>query len=54
MTHEAEPKVPNTNRMFEYWLGARNYPVDVAAAESFEAVFDDFPRVFHALRDFIG
>lgn len=55
MTHEAEPTVPNTGRMFDYWLGGKHYyPVDVAAAKAFEAVFDDLPRVFRALRDFIG
>ncbi|WP_224372688.1 SAM-dependent methyltransferase [Hyalangium versicolor] len=55
MTQEAEPTVPNTGRMFDYWLGGKHYyPVDVAAAKAFEAVFDDFPRVFRALRDFIG
>jgi hypothetical protein len=55
MSHEAEPTVPNTGRMFDYWLGGRHhYPVDIAAAKSFEAVFQDFPRVFRVLRDFIG
>jgi O-methyltransferase involved in polyketide biosynthesis len=55
MTGEAEPAVPNTGRMFDYWLGGKHYyPVDLAAAKAFEAVFDDFPRVFRALRDFIG
>jgi O-methyltransferase involved in polyketide biosynthesis len=55
MTSEAEPKEPNTGRMFDYWLGGKHYyPVDVAAAKAFEAVFNDFPRVFRALRDFIG
>lgn len=51
----SEPTTPNTGRMFDYWLGGRHhYPVDVAAAKAFEAVFDDFPRVFRALRGFIG
>ena len=55
MTTETEPTVPNTGRMFEYWLGGTHYhPVDVAAAKAFEAVFDDFPRLFRTLRDFIG
>jgi hypothetical protein len=55
MTHETEPTTPNTGRMFDYWLGGKHYyPVDVAAAKAFEAVFDDFPRVFRTLRDFIG
>ncbi len=55
MTRETAPTVPNTGRMFDYWLGGKHYyPVDVAAAKAFEAVFDDFPRVFRALRDFIG
>lgn len=55
MSHEAEPTVPNTGRMFDYWLGGRHhYPVDIAAAKAFEQVFQDFPRVFRVLRDFIG
>lgn len=55
MKHEAEPTQPNTGRMFDYWLGGHHHsPVDVAAAQAFETVFDDFPRVFRALRDFIG
>ncbi|HEX8819094.1 MAG TPA: SAM-dependent methyltransferase [Archangium sp.] len=55
MTHEAEPTVPNTGRMFDYWLGGKHhYPVDIAAAKAFEVVFQDFPRVFRVLRDFIG
>lgn len=55
MTTETEPTVPNTGRMFDYWLGGtHSHPVDVAAAKAFEAVFADFPRVFRALRDFIG
>lgn len=55
MTNEAEPTVPNTGRMLDYWLGGKHhYPVDVATAKAFEAVFDDFPRVFRTLRDFIG
>jgi len=55
MSHEAEPTVPNTGRMLDYWLGGRHhYPVDIAAAKSFEAVFQDCARVFRVLRDFIG
>ncbi|MFY0564029.1 SAM-dependent methyltransferase [Archangium lansingense] len=55
MSHEAEPTVPNTGRMFDYWLGGNHhYPVDVAAAKAFEAVFKDFRPVFRALRGFIG
>ncbi len=55
MGHEAEPTAPNTGRMFDYWLGgSHHYPVDVAAAKAFEAVFTDFRQVFRALRGFIG
>jgi len=55
MSQDAEPTVPNTGRMFDYWLGgSHHYPVDVAAAQAFEAVFKDFRPVFRALRGFIG
>lgn len=55
MVHETEPTAPNTGRMLDYWLGGEHhYPVDVAAAKTMETVFNDFPRVFRVLRDFIG
>ncbi|HEX2203685.1 MAG TPA: SAM-dependent methyltransferase [Longimicrobium sp.] len=46
---------PNTGRMLDYWLGGSHHsPIDVTAAQAFEAVLPQFPEIFRVLRAFIG
>lgn len=52
---KAEPMIPNTGRILDYWLGGtHHFAADKAAAGAFDAINGDFPRVFRVLRDFIG
>ena len=49
------PDAPNTGRILDYWLGGHHhFPVDVAAAQAFDSLYPEFPRVFTTLRAFIG
>lgn len=51
----AEPTIPNTGRILDYWLGGtHHFPADVAAAQAFDAIYGQFPQVFRVLRNYIG
>ena len=48
------PDTPSTARMIDYWLGGEHhYPVDVAAAQAFEAAFGPCAHEFRTLREFL-
>jgi O-methyltransferase involved in polyketide biosynthesis len=45
---------PNTARMIDYWLGGRHhFPVDVAAARTFEDAYGPVAHEFRTLREFL-
>ncbi|SCL24069.1 S-adenosyl methyltransferase [Micromonospora pallida] len=51
----AEPSVPSTARMIDFWLGGSDhFPVDVAAAHAFEQAYGPCAPVFRSLRAFLG
>jgi S-adenosyl methyltransferase len=51
----AEPQVPSTARMIDYWLGGdSHYAVDVAAAGAFEQAYGPCAEIFRSLRAFSG
>lgn len=58
MTDHAPPidtSVPNSARIWNYWLGGRdNYEVDRAAGERYRAVFPEIVTLARASRDFLG
>ncbi len=48
------PATPSTARMIDYWLGGEHhYPVDVVAAQAFEAAFGPCAHEFRTLREFL-
>jgi hypothetical protein len=51
----AEPTIPNTGRILDYWLGGtHHFAVDKTAAHAFDAIIGDCAPVFRTLRHFIG
>lgn len=49
------PVTPSTARMIDYWLEGTDYfPIDVAAAQAFEAAYGPCAHEFRALRGFLA
>jgi hypothetical protein len=55
LSPEIDASVPNSARIWNYWLGGKdNYPVDREAGESFRAVFPDIVEVARSTRAFLN
>jgi O-methyltransferase involved in polyketide biosynthesis len=52
---EIDAKVPNSARIWNYWLGGKdNYPVDREAGEQFRAVYPEIVEVARSSRAFLN
>jgi hypothetical protein len=52
---EIDARVPNSARIWNYWLGGKdNYPVDREAGDQFRAVFPEIVEVARSSRQFLS
>jgi hypothetical protein len=55
LSPEVDASVPNSARIWNYWLGGRdNYPVDREAGEQFRAIFPEIVEVARSTRAFLN
>lgn len=51
----SEPRIPNSGRIIDHWLGGvHHFPVDAAAASEFAGLYPGFPQVYRTQRAFVG
>jgi S-adenosyl methyltransferase len=52
---EIDPTVPNSARIWNYWLGGKdNYPVDREAGDEYRAIYPEIVDVARASREFLA
>ena len=55
LSPEIDASVPNSARIWNYWLGGKdNYPVDREAGEQFRAIFPEIVEVARSTRAFLN
>jgi S-adenosyl methyltransferase len=55
LSPEVDASVPNSARIWNYWLGGKdNYPVDREAGEQFRAIFPEIVEVARSTRAFLN